>query len=378
MLFVIDDSIIQQLTRPEIDPELIQVLDDLGRFRRDGHNLIYASRRVLKILSQNTLMSKVSVAVYKHLHQKSSQMGSMPNLFSRRIDIVDSLVNSETIEQNGRKVFRIHYKLLENILLFAKPILLAENQIDAKIYIKIADAYLRLKSLPGIKLVYVPQGGGGNTTASEYHEIQAQKERLCLCILDSDQKTPLCRHGATSRRVKDCDDPEICFTEYLVIRARDIENLLPTEAFRQLDIYRDNDTISFLERGSDYEARFHLDLKNGIKLGEIHHSSDASNIVRYWQPILSRSGLPRNTRCASGPECTTASECVCSVSGFGSRVANQCYDDLFSKNSAQKNAELVSSNLDIRERWEEVGELITAWCCGSNRISTISRSQDSQ
>ncbi|MCP4373882.1 MAG: hypothetical protein GY797_38135 [Deltaproteobacteria bacterium] len=372
MLFVLDDSLIPSLTQPNTDRHLIGVLDDLARLRRDGKHLVFGSRNIFEALIKCSTLDESSLAVYRKIFSKLPGLHSLTRMMFRRIEIIHSSYPPLIENHYEGKVFKIPFHLFTDISYFSRSILLAENLNDAQIYIHIANTYLVMNKMGVIKLHYALQGGGGSTTVNEYREIQERKERLCLCLLDNDKKTPHCGLGDTAKKVKDSDDPRCLFTEYYIIGARDIENLFPTSILSNIDRGMRNSTISFLETieaSNDVESRFYFDMKKGLKLSEIYHCSENSNFYKYWSPVIEKTKVTDDLSCKQPISCSTASECSCIlVNGFGDNLVEYWLENHI---TPHKLAETISSQPHLKKRWEDIGRVVVGWCCGANKMSVI-------
>ena len=94
--------------------------------------------------------------------------------------------------------------------------------------------YLATQYLGSVILHCERRGGGGQTTAAEFATIQNSKNRLCLCITDSDKRYPGADLGDTAKAVQQVRDAGQHLCELLHLEVRAIENLLPLAAYKEV------------------------------------------------------------------------------------------------------------------------------------------------
>lgn len=376
MLVALHDSLLDELQKPEVDHQLIELLEDLARCRQAGFHLITGSRSLLKTITNLSNLSRKSSDVYLFILEELTQLRNVTKLLARRIEVTDEYATNVITNSDGSQTFQIPYRKLQTLSIFNKTILLSENLLDSKIYAHIADAYIAMNGLKGIKLKFEKRGGGGSTIAGEYYEIQQNQERLCLCVVDSDKKTPNSTIGSTAKNVTAKDDSNILLCEVAIIEPRDIENLFPTSVLREivqgaskLSVIEVLETIDACPANSD--ARYHLDIKKGITLGEVLHSPAQEEFHKYWKTILARHGFSNNLACSVSANCNNPRECTCIIAaGLGDKIAEEFYDKFLNVSSSQKVAERVSTIEHLRSTWESIGRIIAAWGCGSQVIRT--------
>lgn len=372
MLFSLHDSLLEKLQKDDVDRDLIQVLEELARSRQYGDHLIIDSRDLLKQLINLPSLPVKSRDLYLAVSEELIQLKSLTLLLKRKIEITNHSSTQLSTSSDGFLTLYVPYKQFTHYI-FNKTILLGENLIDSKIYCEIAKTYLAMVKFEGLNLNFEPRGGGGNTISKEYAEIQESKERLCICLVDSDRKHPTATCGLTAKGVEEIDNPEVLFCEVTIIEPRDIENLFPSQILKEIVQQTDQQgLITILESMDaceiDPSARNYLDIKKGIKLGEILHSSNNLDFYNYWQTILSRHRLSQNIACNDEPNCNNPKQCTCIISnGLGDNISDKFYNYIEFKTS-QKIAETVSSIKHLSANWEAIGEVVVAWGCGGEMI----------
>lgn len=270
------------------------------------------------------------------------------------------------------RVIRLSASYLADPSLIDKAVLLCENLTDTHLYMHPSEAYLHWSNIGHITLRYDPRLGGGQTTSNVYESIRCASNRLCLCIVESDRKTPNDDLGGTARaaRAVHCrGNQPLC--ELLILEERAVENIIPTVMFQNA-LSSDNSRmlgvlfLENLESTAFAGARAYLDMKHGLKLGEIMHAPRNSHFVNYWMPVaraLRGKAATVDPRCWATPRCDTSTDCCCALApGLGESILEDVCEFLVCKSSAKK-AEMVPNHL--RPRWETIGQLVVAWCCGS-------------
>jgi hypothetical protein len=366
------------LQKPEVDDQLILLLEDLARFRQAGFHLITGSSSLLKTIANLSNLSRRSSNLYLQVRDELIQLHYVTTLLARRIEITDGYATKVIDHSDGRKTFQIPYRSLklQTPCVFNKTILLCENILDSKIYARIAEAYIAMNKLD-VTLNLEKRGGGGSTIASEYHEVQQTQERLCLCVVDSDKKTPKSTIGSTAKSLRDKDDSNVLLCEVTIIEPRDIENLFPTSILREIvqDTNNKLSTIKMLETmdtcSANSDARYYLDIKKGITLGEVLTSPEQEEFHQYWKKILAKHGFSEKFSCSVSGNCNKPRKCSCIIAeGLGDKIAEEFHDKFLRMTSPHKIVERVSTIEHLRSNWESIGKIITAWGCGGYRKIT--------
>ncbi|MDX2005385.1 MAG: hypothetical protein SFU83_08925 [Meiothermus sp.] len=276
------------------------------------------------------------------------------------------------LESIGDKhVIKIWAGYLENFNLLSETVFLAENHDDVEFYQSITEIYQSATDNGKIKLVFEPRGGGGHTTVAEYNSIQNRRDRLCLCILDSDFRYQGSSHGQTCSAVMRIDDPLQPLCVVHTLQVREIENLIPTSFYAEAvtgDPNREKALQSLVEIESvaSGKARHFVDLKKGHRLYELLSVSSDSPKYQYWKSILEALGT--SIVCAAPNHCNRREECICvTFFGFGDAILRYLLNFIKQKKAVGTPLQIDAKTQD---EWRECCELIIAWCCGSTPIAT--------
>lgn len=379
MLFVIDSSLadaLQDHSKP--DDSVIDALSNIALARRQGKHLVFGDRRTLEICAESSWLSDRARRVYTHLHNNVPQMKTYADNLVRRVEV---LAEDGILESSGepeRTVIRLSASYLSDFSVLDAAVLLCENQRDTAFYEQLAQVYLHWSKLGHLRLRHDPRGGGGQTTSDEYQSVRSATNRLCLCILDSDRRIPDGPLGGTPRaaqRVHASATQPLC--ELFILDARTVENLIPTIIYQET-VWDDSNrmdgvlVLEHLESSKFADARRYLDIKGGLKLGEIMHAPANSAFRQYWEPVaraLHSKAHSVDAQCWSTPKCSSTTDCSCILCrGLGESILEHVIHFLQSK-SNQKKAEMVRGSLELE--WQSIGELVVAWCCGSSRLIAV-------
>jgi len=379
MLFFIDKSVADALVedgKPE--EHLVAAVHNLAQARRLGKHFVMADRETLATLGQSRWLHPRDRGVYVHLYNTLPQMGTYLNNLVRRVEVVAAEGVFESNGEQNRRVVKLSATHFDDFSIVDKAIFLCENLNEVRFYQQLTRAYLFWSGLGQVRICCDPRGGGGDTTADAYEAIRSPRNQLCLCIVDSDRTTPSDSIGNTALRVKridDADDQPLC--ELTILDVRETENLVSRTIYQET-VWGDPNRMEgvlFLEslESSTYpHARRYLDMKRGLKLGEIVHAPPNSAFYKYWRPIvrdLQNEAHAICDACWSDPDCTCKQDCHCIVApGLGDGILEDVTDYL-ERQSSQKVAEMVPELL--KDEWENLGELITAWFCGSPRMVAV-------
>ncbi len=164
---------------------------------------------------------------------------------------------------------------------------------------------------------------------------------------------------------------------------REIENLIPTQLYSLVssgDINR-MPSVHFLEqleKTSLAEARKYLDIKNGLKLNEILEASKNSPFSKDWMNWLknvSALDIAIKKTCLKNKACLKGKNCDCIITtGLGDKILEAVIKVIETPTKDQPTQQKIVEMVDplLKAEWEAIGEMITAWCCGTSRISTAS------
>jgi len=377
MLLVLHDSLANALDQDSV----LEALEIIALARREGKHLVFAKRDVLKSLLNCSALPQRTHQVYSKIYARLSEKQVYLQTFTRRVEVIALDTGLSSRMEKHCKVISVPASYFCDSALIQKTLLITENLDDAVLYQTITKIYMQWKKLNGIKMLFDPYQGGGSTTKKAYKLIQDKQERFCLCLLDSDKKSPKSPLGNTAKDVKKIDKTNKPLCEYFIVGVREIENLIPTKLYSAVSSGDNNrmQCVHFLEQLENTiiaEARKYLDIKDGLKLNEILQASPNSPFSKDWMNWLnnvSSLAIKISKVCIKNKECLKSKNCDCIITtGLGDKILEAVIKLIETPTkdqpSIQKIAEMVEPIL--KSEWEPIGEIITAWCCSASKIST--------
>lgn len=369
MLFILDNSLLDNF---EENPDTHEAIHRSFESMRLGFHLVFGEDELLSgiINSENYSQSDRSIATKLLLHR--SQMKSILML-RYYVRISNSTEVKKNILPDGRIELNVPPKFYVNSLLNQKSIFLPENISDIDLLIKISRAVLYEKKL-NINLSYFPVNGGGSTTFEVYNIYQRENNVLCLAYVDSDKEFPEDHIHETARRIvrqnRDNvdEDSERILCELMINKAREIENILPSNILNNLC---ENDTnridfANFLQGLEDKkkDSKLYLDIKNGIDY-KLLITSMVEMGFDYWDQLIG--DKLSNCHMKDGFNCFE-NGCNCfRMTGLGNLVMSHAGTYL-QRTSNQKMNEYGKSNPEVYKVWEELSTFIISWFCGGSPL----------
>ncbi len=358
--------------------QALAAFENIALGRREGKHLLFVAREVFRRLASFDRLSAGARGTYRRVLGRFPQKKSLSLSLTRHIEVVaDSYGSLRWITQGAFKTAQVPISYFYDSMLVQETVLLSENLRDTALYKRMAQVGARIQGLGSIQIRAEGIGGGGSTTADEYSRYQASQRRLCLCIVDSDIKAPSGVYQDTARMVAEVDDTNQPLCEYSTTQVRELENTIPTTVLSAVssgDRAR-MEAILFLERlesSSSAEARKYLDLKHGTKLVDLLSHYEGSPEHMYWSsqlPTLVSIAQLIDQRCARTQTCRSPTSCTCEVArGLGAHILD---DALRWIRHLSIPKTLESLGPHTKAEWRRLGELILAWCCGSERLSAV-------
>ncbi len=380
MLLVLHDSLANALDLNTV----LEALEMIALARREGKHLVFAKRDVLKSLLNCSALSKRTRQVYSKIYAQLAEMQVYLQTFTRRVEVIALDTGLSSRLEKHCKVISVPARYFCDSALIQKTVLLTENLDDATLYQTITQIYLKWNKLKGIAILFEAYAGGGSTTEKAYQLIQDKQERFCLCLLDSDKKSPNSPLGNTAKDVKKIENTNQPLCEYFIVGVREIENLIPTQLYSTVssgDVNR-MPCVHFLEqleKTSIAEARKYLDIKNGLKLNEILQASKNSPFSKDWMNWLNNVSSLNikyiKKTCLKNKACLKGKNCDCIITtGLGDKILEAVIKVIETPTKDQPTQQKIVEMVDplLKAEWEPIGEMITAWCCRTSRISTAS------
>ncbi len=374
MLIIIDSSVVDVLNDGGgIVPHTLEALENISISRREGKHLVFSDRNTLKYLLNCVQLSERARKIYKRIYEESTQFKAYLSVFSRHVIVCPLLTVPTSIISDGVVITSLPVSYFNDTAIIQPTSIVSENNSDTLFYIMIAKTYFAMKKLGSIRINYIPNHGGGSTVNNVYKEIQDRNNCFCLCIVDSDKKSPSSNFGDTAKKLISVDNPDVVICNYFVLNVHEVENLIPysflSEASRsQKDRMIAVEFIHNLDISNNPELRKYIDIKNGTYLKDVFHTKE---LIDYWigtkPPIQSMWPCDINDDCFSATKCNDKDHCACKCSpGLGENILNDAFM-IMNGQSLHKIAEAICPVL--KPEWEYLGKEIASWCCASSRLT---------
>jgi hypothetical protein len=369
MLLVLDASLINEIESSE-NNNAINALNLIAHSRRLGKHIVLGNRSVVKYLATCDFLSAQSRSVYRKIYEQLPITSGYINNIHLSIEIFSGSLLEVTDKENFR-VIRVPVKYFTDFSILNKSVLLFEDMTDSDIYKIIVRYYLYRNNLGNIKIDYEPRNGGGQNTHKAFAEIQRSEQSFCLCLLDSDKKHAMAEIGSTAKSVVKINDNNKPFCDVLILKFREIENLIPTLMYKEIfesDINK-KEAVNFLKRVDESdlsETRKYLDMKKGLNLEKVFKEKSQTDFREYWVEFAMGFHDRKFDKCLTEKKCLKdkSSVCNCNITlGFGDNILKE----IEKRYADQDISHMISGELILE--WERIGSIITAWCCIFSRMS---------
>lgn len=354
MLIEIDDSIVSEAEKG--NDKAITILKDLCFSYSHGFHYIYASKPLLGRISLLKNLDESQRYLFAKLKSKLKSIMSIRDSVMIRCHI--SYRTTSSIEDGCIYLNPDEY---ENFNFFAETVLIGENLNDCKFFTHICDKYLCCHRLWGANYAFGKIPGGGGTTVDVYDNEIEQRQKFCLCIVDSDKKYPTDVIGATATDVKNLHNnkkPLLC-DYYIMEHLSEVENLLPHDMVRRVCASKNN-----LHKFLSLDIAF-LDMKKGIVKGVLQNIK----AKEYYCDLMGdfKQIVDDITNCfvdVSQRVLTKSEKNEAVVSGFGSNLLK----DVLALNWESVELSKIELTSSQNYEWEEIGKRIFSWTCAPKKM----------
>jgi hypothetical protein len=357
VIIEIDKSITEALNDTKIKDSLKNdiesSLDIIAMMRRQKTHTIFAKEDVCKNLIQFSKNHQVR-CVFDEIYRKYSIIGSIWKKMKYTLRLSISSTDLTCFEHENKNVISISPAYFKEMRT-SEIVFLTEGDKDKHLYDAIISYHVdRLAITSEVSCKYEDILGGGNTTAPQYKVFQDGKTRLCLCIADSDKKTPYHRPEETAVKVNNVDDPKQPLCKFHMLEVHEVENLLSKKMLMKVCGTDPglNSALAFFNK-IDSEYKLFFDMKKGFKAKQF---TTDDLFWTYWNkyfPQFSKKKCPYEP-CSSKHGCQVQR-------GFGKHILNQV-QDVFLKSVTPKQIEEALCD-QLKLIWNALGELIVSWSC---------------
>jgi hypothetical protein len=360
MILFIDDSLVNSIPEEANFNLFFQKL--MVSYTEGKHIIIISPLNVKRIISSKILDTQSEI-ILRHYSSHNKASLEVLNLFDKIIRIIPSKEEETSYSDiQSKKIFNnINIDKFIDTVNFQKTILLGENGNDIKVYALMAEYHKAISNKGSFVLSYKSQTGGGSTTVNEYKTIFSEGEEFCLCLLDSDKRTPHKPIGDTAGKVEkyhflNFNSNFKC--NYHVVDVLEIENLLPRKFYLENYEKKDINKKGILKRIESFEkldsrSFFHVDFKIGLK--KLEDSKD-DGFKEYWGN-LSLGLKPVTEDFGNGD--------YGYIKGYGDKIVVDFLS--FEKTEA---FQFVNDD-NVSENWSDIGKKLSSYIYGTPKIRAI-------
>lgn len=250
--------------------DLFSLLLDADRF---GRHLVVLPRRVCSWAEENLDLSGRNLKHLVGIRENFSTRGKIPTAAKLHLKVV---MGSESISiRDG--FFQIgHVEFISGEYAQTKARMVVENlRTDSRLYEYIFGVSVSKTNVPGWAVDFVL--GGGDTTATAF-EAEIARNRITVCVVDTDRIAPCDRLGQTAKKVLNIhanrnEFPLHPASPYIGIAmetvGHELENYVPMRSVKKLPAFRLPSSLESLisqkERKAPSECLWlYFDIKKGV------------------------------------------------------------------------------------------------------------------
>ncbi|MBI9110307.1 hypothetical protein [Maridesulfovibrio ferrireducens] len=369
MIFEIDSSISNFLKNEtgnrDLTMKCLKKVEALLLNASDGKNVIFFEDiEIIESLIDCGKFSEPTGYFLEYLRENFASTGSFIELTSRHIKIVLECEPEIIINDKNHTIVTLPISKLDQSF-FGKSVLLTENLVDGKFYKRITQCYCN-NCGQNIDFDFELKHGGGHTTGTVFNETFSNKDKNCLCIVDSDKSHPECNCKETAKAVvTEYNNSDIAkfISDYYILEVKEAENLIPQEVVDKIIAPQLIDNLDIYKKLSNKGAQF-FDCKKGINRKFLIKTRDTKKL-NFWKEELQ--GIDNNaeqifsnindnpTNCTGiCNECPNKSCRQLYWGGIGNKILDNSIENI------NKN-EHYSLRENIQKEWETIAKKIITW-----------------
>ncbi|MBN8180990.1 hypothetical protein [Roseibium aggregatum] len=266
------DIKVEELTimPPEEAETIFTLLLDADRL---GNHMIVISRTTCDWAIENLSLSGQNSNHLNRLKADFSTRGNIRKYSKCHISVV---FGESEIYLEGSGFSIGHKKFISSEFSTYKTRMIVENiENDSGLYNFMFSVAIKQTNIPGTAVDFV--SGGGSTTCAVF-ENEIKKNRIAICIVDTDKNSPCDKLGSTAKKVLNLHnkrniEQNNSYTPYIgtatTTIGQEIENYIPFNAVKQISCYNLPPELELIVKqntSADAENCFWLffDLKNGV------------------------------------------------------------------------------------------------------------------
>lgn len=373
MIFYLDNSIKLSASDSNHPDHIhcIHALENLTISHRYGHHIVIGDYDILEYLSQNTPLSDSAKAIYRHIHRELPTLHSLLSLVKNSLCIY----YDEYSEHSANK-FHSFLSILNfsTGILSSPTVILAENLQDVPFFIMFGELYMSRNKIRSIKISAEADLGGGDTTATKLNQYTKNKNKFCVCVVDSDRDYPDGPIGETAKKVKRIENS--IFTKYLILKWRELENYIPLHLLESAYVADINKVVSLAVLRNLYDENCkiitrYLDLKTGLKLKSIRRKINNNEFRKFYYSLINSTSFKAlfdNISCDN----IQCQECkpICKQLVFPS-LGISILDDVNKIISGDSKVLFTTDDEELNAEVDELGSVIFEWCCSLEKCYTL-------
>jgi len=379
MLFQIDKSIANLFTSGSATSLDVAGLRYLALASSEGSHKITGQRKTLADLAQSQSLDSHT---RNALTRAAGQVYQDGHLFYKLRVVGHVVAGTQTAPLSStsgeQRIITFPLRWFDSSSKIQPTSLLGENTSDTRVFRKMGEVGAVLGGLGYLPLGAECAHGGGHTTGVVLAQV-SQSGQLCFCIVDSDKISPSGTLGSTAQAValyKDTRNFPVLQVEETA--GRDLENALPDSfylgAYGSLPSHKSTaELLAKLTSENEIHVRNHLDIKNGLRLYDVHRLSLGTSDFAFWQGKLnliirltgvSSASLP----CLSTGICAQTSWANCTCILVPPNRANILNEFLQRYENTDRYNLRTALDASVRPEWLRLGTLIAAWCCADTKM----------
>lgn len=369
MLYEIDESCMVALKTGNLN--VIAFLEQLALDRRKCRNIIVGKREVFFELAKTEKLSDVSRSVYKVLGNRMSERKLLLKNTKKYCRIVAKKTKKNLIVEEDQEIILLNIETSSLKDFTAYPLMLAENEEDIEFFKLIGKYFVKKNNLGTLNIDFEGKNGGGSTISDILANVISEKNRMCLCIVDSDRKYGDAFPGDTMQRI--INVTQNVFQDYfevLLLEVHEIENLIPLSVLQKVVDEKNLEKqglffYKYLIKCDNTENSpvLYFDLKKGILKSSfiLEEGVDDEKLKKfrkkelyrkYWRKYIEEYGI----------KIDEDSNKVL-VSGICEKVLRHSIKYFNDKSN------MIEVEEPIQKVWDRIGEKVYCWGCIGGRIA---------
>ena len=328
------------------------------------NNIVIGDRKLIdEIISSGLYVG--SYLTYAHdIRDTLRDHAALPRTLSVYAEIDFSSKESSCNKIDNTYIFRLSYMFFIDPANSGPTDLLTENGNDYKFYNIITEYYSKHISQSRLNVKFNEFLGAGSHCKPEFSRLSGIR-KLLLCIVDNDKKHPKRKEGSTSSAFTDEDREYSNNNLAFILRAREIESLIPSKTMESVIVKKSKDSISKFDR-FDHLNKKHpafkifFDHKDGISLKEAIELDKEHG--PFWMEILNDDAKISKKDCFIKRQCYNCDSCP-TIDGFGDNLLSLVISE---SNTTSPTKFFSKIDDNIYDQWCDIGHLMISWGCSGN------------